>query len=162
MLSLLLVIIMLFLMMCNSTSSSRLWLTVQTQFALHPCDPFLRNNRNMTGNSVQKHGFVLRNVKLQVKLRFKTFYWLLKLLYTAFAWNTATSGLFCSKFWHILCNKRVIYGPERNLYNHELLKKRLLCLSTHQRSVLVMLQTKMQIYFKEMQQRIHNSFCYNG
>ena len=74
MLSLLLVIIMLFLMMCNSTSSSRLWLTVQTQFALHPCDPFLRNNRNMTGNSVQKHGFVLRNVKLQVKLRFKTFY----------------------------------------------------------------------------------------
>ena len=29
-------------------------LTVQIQLALHPCDPFLVNNRNVTGNIVGK------------------------------------------------------------------------------------------------------------
>ena len=42
------------LMLRNSTSGSRLKLTFQKKFALYPCDPFLINNRNMTGNSVEK------------------------------------------------------------------------------------------------------------
>ena len=48
-------------------------LTVQKQLALYP---FLTNNRNMTGNSVEKKCFVVLNVKLEVKLRFKMLYWL--------------------------------------------------------------------------------------
>ena len=55
-------------MLCNSTSESRLKLTVQKQLALYP---FLTNNRNMTGNSVEKKCFVVLNVKLEVKRRFK-------------------------------------------------------------------------------------------
>ena len=57
-------------------------LTVQIKLALYPCDPFLINNRNMTGNSVEKC-FVVLNVKSEVKLRlkrfidFKTFYLML-------------------------------------------------------------------------------------
>ena len=59
-------------MLCNSTSGSRLKLIVQTQLALYP---FLTNNRNMTGNSVEKKKcFVALNVKLEVKLRFKMLY----------------------------------------------------------------------------------------
>ena len=42
--------------------------------AVNPCDPFFINNFNMTVNSVGKHSFVVMNVKLQVKIRFKTFY----------------------------------------------------------------------------------------
>ena len=61
-------------MLCNSLSSSRLKLTVQIQLALHPSDPFLINNHNMTGNSTEKYCFVALNVKLQAKLRFKTLY----------------------------------------------------------------------------------------
>ena len=45
------------------------------QFAPYPCDPFLTNNRNVTGNSAGEC-FVALNVELKVKLRFKTFYWL--------------------------------------------------------------------------------------
>ena len=58
-------------MLCNSTSESRLKLTVPKQLALYP---FLTNNRNMTGNSVEKKYFVALNVKLDVKLRFKILY----------------------------------------------------------------------------------------
>ena len=46
------------------------------------------NNSNMTGRSVENHCLVVLNVKLLVKRRFKTFYRLLNLLYTAFALNT--------------------------------------------------------------------------
>ena len=42
------------LMLWNYTFWSHLKLTVQIQPALHPCDVFLINNRNMTGNSVEK------------------------------------------------------------------------------------------------------------
>ena len=42
------------LIMWNSTFWSRLKLTVQIQLALHLCDPFFINNRNMTGNIVEK------------------------------------------------------------------------------------------------------------
>ena len=69
----------------NSTFWSRLTWAVHMQLAHHPFDPFLINNLIMTGNSVEKHCSVMFNVKLQVKLRFKTFSGLLKLLYTAFS-----------------------------------------------------------------------------
>ena len=55
-------------MLCNSTSGTRSKLTVQKQLALYP---FLTNNCNMTGNSVEKKCFVVLNVKLELKLRFK-------------------------------------------------------------------------------------------
>ena len=71
------------LMLCNSTSWS------QMQLALYLCDPFLINNRNMARNNVEKC-FVVINVKLEVKLRSKTFYWLQNLSSTAFALNTTT------------------------------------------------------------------------
>ena len=41
-------------MLWNSTSSSRVRVTVQIHVALHPCDPLLIKNRNMTVNSVGK------------------------------------------------------------------------------------------------------------
>ena len=77
------------LILWNSTSWSRLKLTVQMQLALYLCDPFSINNHNVAGNSVEKC-FVVLNVKLEVKLRFKTFYWLQNLLSTAFAFNITT------------------------------------------------------------------------
>ena len=58
-------------MLCNSTSEGRLKLTVQKQLALYP---FLTNNHNMTGNSFDKKCFVVLNVKLEVKNRFKMLY----------------------------------------------------------------------------------------
>ena len=46
------------------------------------------------------------------------FYQLLELLYTHFALKIATNMAgFCSKLFHILAKKRVIYGPELNLQN---------------------------------------------
>ena len=42
------------LMLWNSTSCSRLKLTVETQPFRYPCNPYLINNRNMTDNSVEK------------------------------------------------------------------------------------------------------------
>ena len=61
-------------MLWNSTSGRYLKLTVEIELAPDPCDPFLINNRNMTCNSVENYCFVVLNIKLQVKLRFKTFY----------------------------------------------------------------------------------------
>ena len=53
----------------------------------------------MTGISVEKYCFVMLNVKLQVNLRFKTSYRVLKLLYTAFALNTSNNtAYFARKF----------------------------------------------------------------
>ena len=60
-------------MLWNSTSGSQLKLTFQIQLTLHLCDPFVINSRNMSSSSVEKV-FVVLNVKLQVKRRFKTFY----------------------------------------------------------------------------------------
>ena len=58
-------------MLCSYTSGTRLKLTVQKQLALYP---FLTNNCNITGNIVEKKSFVLLNVKLEVKLKFKMLY----------------------------------------------------------------------------------------
>ena len=41
------------LVLWNSIFKSRLQLTVQIQLALHPCDPFLKNNCNMNDNGVE-------------------------------------------------------------------------------------------------------------
>ena len=84
------------LMLWNPTSWSHLQLNIQMQLAFHPCDPFLINDYNMMGNSVEKC-FPLLNVKLQVKLRFKTFCELQILLDTAFALNT-NMACFAEKF----------------------------------------------------------------
>ena len=59
--------------------------------------------------ALKKYCVVVLNVKLQVKIRFKTFYWLLELLYTAFAFNgTIKTALFAR-------SKRAIYGAELKL-----------------------------------------------
>ena len=43
--------------------------TFQIQLALLQCDSFFINNQNITANSVEKHLFVVLNVKLQVRIR---------------------------------------------------------------------------------------------
>ena len=58
-------------MLRNSTTGSRLKLSVQKQLALYP---FLTKHCNKTGNSFEKNVFVVLNVKLEVKLRFKMLY----------------------------------------------------------------------------------------
>ena len=79
------------LMVWNSISWSRLKLVVQTQFNFYSCYPFLINNCNMAGSSVEKYKFFVLNVKLVVKLRFKRFYLLENLLSTTFALYTTTN-----------------------------------------------------------------------
>ena len=85
-------------MLWNSTSWSRLKLTVWIQLALHPWDPFLINNCNMTGSVIQWN--VIQNVLLALK-----------------------PNIYC--FCLIICvifecpsNRRIIYGPELNLWNN--------------------------------------------
>ena len=88
-----------FLMLWNFISWTCLKLTDEIQLVLHPCNPFLR--KNYTGYSVEKHSFVVLNVKLQgiLRLRFKTFYWLVKQLCTDFNLNTTTNtACFVEKF----------------------------------------------------------------
>ena len=53
-------------------------------------------------NSVVKHCFVAVSVKLQLSLRFKTFYWFLKLLYCFCFKDHNQHSLFCSTFLDIL------------------------------------------------------------
>ena len=43
------------------------------QLTLYPCDPFYRNNCNLTNDIVKKDSLIVLNVKLQVKLKFKTY-----------------------------------------------------------------------------------------
>ena len=71
---------------------------------------FLINNVNVIVNSVEKYCFALLNVKLQVKIRIKTFNWLLKLLHINWTINTVLLEIFAYP-----SNKRVIYGPVLNL-----------------------------------------------
>ena len=75
MLSLLLTIIILQLLKVfnDFTSWSHLKSTVQIHLALYPFDPFFINNLNVTANNVEKHCFVVLNVKLEVRIKFKTF-----------------------------------------------------------------------------------------
>ena len=48
----------------------------------------------MAANSVEKHCYVVLNVKLEVKVRFETFYWLLELSPNAFALITVPNTRF--------------------------------------------------------------------
>ena len=52
----------------NKLTPCRLKLTVQIQLVHHPCDPFLINNHNMTGNSAKKRLLCCTECKLHVKL----------------------------------------------------------------------------------------------
>ena len=64
---------------------------------------FFIYNDYMNANSVAKHCIVVLNVKLQVKVRFKTFYSHLKLSYTAFASKTTMkTACFAQHVLHIL------------------------------------------------------------
>ena len=94
-----------FLMLWNTTSWCRLKLTIQIQLSLHPCDPLFMN---MTGNSVEKC-FAVLNVKLQVKLRFKSCYLLLS------PWTPLLTRLVLLEIFAYPSNKRVIYGLLLNL-----------------------------------------------
>ena len=85
-------------MLWNSSSWSRLKLTVQVQLAFHPCDPFLLHNRDMIGNIVEKQCFAVWNVIQNVLL-------------------TSKPNICC--FCLIICvifadpsNKPIIYGPQ--------------------------------------------------
>ena len=84
------------LLLWKSTSWSRLKLAVQIQLALHWCNPLLINNRNMNGNSVESYCFIVLNVELQVKLRFKTFYWLLNCYILFPPWTPLSIQLVCN------------------------------------------------------------------
>ena len=68
----------------------------------------------MNVNSVEKHCFHVLAVKLQVKVRFKTCYRLLELLYT-------TKRLAVFRIFVYPSSKCVIYRLERNIYNCVLL-----------------------------------------
>ena len=50
------------------TNCSHLKVTAQRQPAFHPCHSYFINNLNMTASNVEKHSFVVLNVKLQVTL----------------------------------------------------------------------------------------------
>ena len=63
---------------------------------------FFINNRNTNAISAAKHCFVVLNTKLLGKVRFKTFYRLLELLYTAFDFKASTKTAYPR-------NKSVIY-----------------------------------------------------
>ena len=87
-------------MLRNLTSLSRLKLTVQIQLVLYPCDPFLINNRNMTGNIVEKC-FAVWNVIQNVLLTLKpNIYCFCLVICVIFAYPS---------------NKHIIYGPQPNL-----------------------------------------------
>ena len=94
-------------MLWNSTSWSSLKLNVQIQLALHPCDPFLLSNRNMTGKCWKiMFCCVERDSK---RFDFKTGYILLS------PWTLLLIRLVLLEIFAYPSNKRVIYGPELNL-----------------------------------------------
>ena len=107
------------LMLWNSTSWSRLNLTVQIQLALYPCDLFKKSYRNMTGNSV-KTRFVLLNIKLEVKLRFKMFYFETCRYLLPSPWIPLLTRFVLITLFAYPSNKCVIYGLELKLWNHVL------------------------------------------
>ena len=54
---------------------------------------------------------------MQVKVRFKSFYWLLELLYTASPWTPPPEWLVLLEHFAYPCYKREIHRPELNLWN---------------------------------------------
>ena len=69
----------------------------------------------MNPKSVEKQYFVSFNVKLQVRVRSKTFFRLLELLYTAFTFKATTKTTCFVRNFSYPSNNRVIYGLELNL-----------------------------------------------
>ena len=69
----------------------------------------------MNPKSVEKQYFVSFNVKLQVRVRSKTFCRLLELLYTAFTFKATAKATCFTRNFAYPRNNRVIYGPGRNL-----------------------------------------------
>ena len=67
--------------------------------------------------SVEKHGTVMLNFPLQEKVRFKTFYWLLQLPYTAFALIVSTkTDYFVRYFFYIFSLQvRKLYTKSESL-----------------------------------------------
>ena len=98
----------------NSTSWSRLNLTVQIQLALYPCDLFKKSYRNMTGNSVKKR-FVFLNIKLEVKLRFKMVYFETCRYVLPSPWIPLLTRFVLITLFAYPSNKCVIYGLELKL-----------------------------------------------
>ena len=66
------------------------------------------NNKNITANSVEKHCIVKLNVKLQVKIKFETFYLFLELWYLLLHWTPLQMRLVLLDICTYLSNKRVI------------------------------------------------------
>ena len=76
-------------------------------------DTFLRIQKS----TVEKHCFVEWNVKLRVKIRFKTFYLFLEFFNADSALNILLTLLVLLEIFAYPSNERVIYGPELNLQN---------------------------------------------
>ena len=95
-------------MLRNPTWWSRLNSTSQIK-------PYFINNLSKTNNSVEKHCFVVLNVKLQVKVRFETFFdfWNSHIVLSHGA--TLPARLVLLKIFTYPIKKRVIYRPELNL-----------------------------------------------
>ena len=68
----------------------------------------------MTADSVEKHRFIVSNLKLQVTIRFKMFYWLLELLHTPLALSTILTWLFILKIFEYPSDNRISCKAELN------------------------------------------------
>ena len=102
-------------MVWNSISRSRLKLIVQTQLNFYSCYPFLINNCNMAGSSVEKYKVFVLNVKLVVKRRFKRFYLLENLFQRLLPCTPLPIQFVLPQIFPYPSNKSVVYGPELNL-----------------------------------------------
>ena len=87
-------------------------LTFQIQVALHPRDPFLINNCSMTANSVENYCFIVMNIKLRVKRRFKIFidFWNCYILLSP--WAPLPTRFVLLKIFAYPTNKSVTYRLE--------------------------------------------------
>ena len=97
------------------------WIRRDTQYSVR-----MQENADHTDTfyaviSVEKHCFVLLNVKLKVKVSFKTSYRLLELLYTAFTLN-AINSLFCSKLLRKSVWKNCVFSKWIRKCNYSLLR----------------------------------------
>ena len=78
-------------------------------------EEILNGNFIFCAPSVEKHCFVALDVKLQVKVRIKTFHWLLEFLHTALALKATTKTACFLKIFAYPSNRCLIYGSELNL-----------------------------------------------
>ena len=90
---------------CSNTACSSSWW------------PTIHKLLNTTADSVEKHWhcFVVLNVKLQVNIRFRTFYWLLELFFSHFALNSTTNTVCFAQNFAYHSSKCVFYGRELNI-----------------------------------------------